>query len=99
MTPVVSYVKTANEVGHEVLEGADSFGLEFRLGVLEILERRVRLEDLREVLGALSSQLVITEAANKAEHKVLRGPDRGEGKDHRSGLAQSKPPVLLTSGS
>ena len=33
------------------------------------------LESLGEVLGALSSQLVIDEAANKAEHKVLRGPD------------------------
>jgi hypothetical protein len=39
-----------------------------RSGLLEVFERRVYLEGLREMLGALSTHLVVAEAANEVEN-------------------------------
>ena len=48
-------------------------------GALEVLERRVRLESLREVLGALRLQRVNAEAANEGANGVSAAADsKGE---------------------
>ena len=47
-------------------------------GALELLERRVRLEGLREVLGALRTEVVELETASVGEIRVSAAIDSGE---------------------
>ena len=42
-------------------------------GALELLERRVRLEGLRDVLGALRTELVAVETASECENPSVSG--------------------------
>ena len=46
-------------------------GIEAWGGVLERLERRIRLEALREVLGGLCVEIVVPETANESRNGVL----------------------------
>jgi hypothetical protein len=55
------------EVGSKC-QGVLTAGNRARSGLLEVFERRVYLEGLREMLGALSTHLVVAEAANEVEN-------------------------------
>ena len=44
-------------------------------GVLERLERRVRLEALREVLGGIHVEVVVAETANKSQNGMSAAAD------------------------
>ena len=50
-------------------------GIEAWGGVLERLERRIRLEALREVLGGLCVEIVVLETANESRNGVLAAAD------------------------